>query len=68
MLSIIRRSKVLAVVFALGTLIGGASSVNAACAARKVWIENIIDGSVHLHIMYLQEESTSNGGTVCYYA
>jgi hypothetical protein len=38
-------------------------TVNAACRSRIVWIENITDGTVRLHIFYLHSESDG----VCVY-
>ncbi|HEY4642132.1 MAG TPA: hypothetical protein VII75_12370 [Thermoanaerobaculia bacterium] len=67
MLSFVRRSKVLAVVFALAALLTGVDTAVASCPSRSVWIENYTDGTVRLHIWYLQDEYTSNGGTVCVY-
>lgn len=61
MLAILRRNKSLAAAFALAAFL--ASSPASACAARKVWIENIMDGTVRLHIFYLVAE----GDGVCIY-
>ena len=61
MISKMRKVKLFIVATVLASVM---SSPVFACAARKIWIENVIDGTVHLHIMYLQAE----GDGWCYYA
>jgi hypothetical protein len=64
MISKIRKVKLFVIATVLASVMS--SSMFGACAARKVWIENISqgDGVVRLHIMYLQAE----GDGWCYYA